>query len=413
MRHSLPVLVVLLVAAPASAQVVEGSLTTILSGRADPRDGNIYTVLPLYEGLRLTVRDLSVSHIDDLRLEVSGWLGGFLGQPFGGQRFSGDLDVAYLEGKLLRRHIVVRLGRQVMTGGAARFTHIDGASVTFEGKGAGLTIYGGVPVIPLFGVKVGDAAAGGRVFYRFSYASQLGVSFVQIEDDGRVGRQDLGLDFRTQPIRMLTLTGLGVLSLVEHDMAEVDVAATLQPHRLVDVRVDYRDQRPDLFIPRSSIFAVFSNSTRQEVGATVEARAAGRVTVDADYHAIFEELGIGHNAGVKGQVRLGPERQLTIGVQLRLLRLPDKGYYQTRVFGMLRIAPTMLVTLDGDAYIFEEPVNGHSYSVTGTGAFAWDFAKSWRAVASGAISTTPFVTNGYDFMLKFAYNTSFRFREHH
>jgi hypothetical protein len=80
---------------------------------------------------------------------------------------------------------------------------------------------------------------------------------------------------------------------------------------------------------------------------------------------------------------------------------------------MLRIWPRLLFTLDGDAYIFQELVNGHSYSLTGTTSLAWDFTKSWRVVGSAAIATTPFVTNGWDFMVKLAYNPTFHFRERH
>lgn len=404
----------LLIATPVRADIVEGSVTTILTGRADPRDGNVYSVLPVYEGLRLTVRDVALPHVDDLRLEVSGWLGGVVGDPYGGQRAGGDVDIAYLEGKLARRHIVVRLGRQNVSGGAARFSHLDGASVTLELRGFGLSVFGGVPVAQRFDTRVGDATGGGRLFHRFGYASQLGFSFVHIEKDGRTGRQDVALDFRSQPVRILTITGLAVLSLVERDLAEVDVAATIQPHRMVDVRLDYRDQRPDLFISRSSIFAVFSNSTRQEAGGTLEVRPVGRVTVYADYHAIFEpQTRGGHRAGMKGQVRLGPAGQLTLGTQLRLLRLAQNGYYEARVFGMMRVTSTLLLTLDGDAYVFDAPVNGHSYSLTGAAAVAWDFSRSWRAVASGAVSTTPFVNGGWDFMVKLAYNPTFRFREQH
>ncbi len=405
------VALLLMLASPASAQVLEGSVSTIMSGRADPRDGNVYSVLPLYSGLRLTLSEVKVPYVDDVRLEVSGWLGGLLGDPIGGQRFRGDLDVAYVEGRLARRHVLVRLGRQTLTGGAARFTHVDGASVTFEGKGAGLTVFGGVPVIPRFDVKVGDATGGGRLFYRFSYESQLGLSFVHVQGEGRTARQDLGIDFRSQLHRMLSLTGLAVMSLVERDLAEVDLAATLQPHRAVDVRVDFRDQRPDLFIPRSSIFAVFANSARREVGGTLEGRALGRITVGGDYHAIFDESGAGHRAGVKAQLRLGPAGELTLGTQLRLLRLPDNGYYQARLFGMVRLLSTLLFTLDADAYLFTALVNGQSYSLTGAASLAWDFSKSWRAVASGAVSTTPFVTGGYDFMVKLAYNPTLRFKE--
>jgi hypothetical protein len=307
----------------------------------------------------------------------------------------------------------VRLGRQVVVGGVARFTHLDGASVTFEHKGFGLTAFGGVPVIPRFDVKVGEAAGGGRLFYRFGYDGQIGFSFIHVQDQGRTGRQDLGIDFRARPCKILTLTGLGVLSLVERDLAEVDVAATVQPHRSFDLRLDFRDQRPDLFVPRASIFSVFSNSTRKETGGDLIYRPLSRIELVGDYRAIFDESGTGHRAGLKGQVRLGPSGELTVGTQLRLLRLPDKGYEQARLFAAFRIMPTLIATLDGDFYWFTTPVNGRDWSFTGAASMGWDFEPRWRLVLSGAGSSTPFVEGGFDFMAKLAYNPSFRFAERH
>jgi hypothetical protein len=397
----------------ARAGTVDGSVSFVLNGRSDPRDGNVYTVVPLYAGLHLSVHELSVPYVDDLRLELDGWLGGLLGQPYDGQRFLGDLNVFSIEARFARRHIYVRLGRQVAIGGAAHFTHLDGASVTFEHAGFGLTAFGGVPVVPLFGVKVGDAVGGGRLFYRFNYESQLGVSFIHIEDLGRTGRQDLALDFRTRPIRMLTLTGLGVLSLVERDMAEIDVAATLAPHRQLDLRADFRQVRPDLFIPRSSIFAVFSNSNRKETGGVVVYRPHPRVDVDADYHVILDDTGTGHRAGVRGQVRFGPIGQLMLGSELRLLRLPQKGYEEARLYVMFKILPTLVATLNGDAFYFTTPVNGRDWSLTGGGSVGWDFRPSWRLVLSGAGSSTPFIQGGWDAMVKLAYNASYRIKERH
>jgi hypothetical protein len=399
--------------ANARAGTVDGSVSFVMNGRSDPRDGNVYTVVPVYAGLHLSVRELSVPYADDLRLELDGWLGGLLGQPYEGQRFIGDLNVFSIEARFARRHVLVRLGRQIAIGGAAHFTHLDGASVTLEHAGVGLTAFGGVPVVPRFGVKVGDAVGGGRVFYRFSYESQLGVSFIHIEDGGRTARQDLALDFRARPFRLLTLTGLGVLSLVERDMAEIDIAATLALHRRLDVRADFRQQRPDLFIPRSSIFSVFSNTNRKEAGGVVDARPHARVELDADYHVILDEMGTGHRAGVRGQVRFGPVGELTLGSELRLLRLPDKGYEQARLYVMFRILPSLIASLDGDAFYFTTPVNGRDWSLTGAASVGWDFRPAWRLVVSGAGSSTPFIQGGWDAMVKLAYNASYRIKERH
>jgi hypothetical protein len=401
-------LALMLAAARSEAAVVDATVTTLLGGRSDPRDGALYTVVPLYEGLHLSVHELSLRHVDEVRIEMNGWIGGWLGQPAEGQRFTGDLDVLTIEARLARRHVLVRLGRQLVVGGVARFSHLDGASVTLEGRGLGLTMFGGVPVIPRFDVKAGDATGGARLFYRFSYESQLAVSFIHIEDTGRTGRQDLGLDFRTRPIRALTLTGLGVFSLVERDFAELDLAATLEPHRAVTLRVDFRRQRPDLFIPRSSIFSVFSNSNRQEAGGFVDYRPHERADLSADYHVIADETGVGHRAGLKGQLRLGPHGELRVGTEVRVLRLPDKGYEEARAFVAFRILPTLLATIDGDLYFFSAPVNGRDHSYTGAASVAWDFRPGWRLVASGAGSSTPFVNGGWDAMVRLAYNATLR-----
>jgi hypothetical protein len=419
MRRELAVLAfVLASSAPAGADVLEGSVTTLLNGRADPRDGVVYTVVPLYQLVRLELRDVQVGladkYVSDLRLEVSGWGAGLLGEPAGGQRATGDLDVGYLEGSFIRRRIKLRLGRQVVTGGAARFTHVDGASIAVQlFRGLEVRAFGGVPVIPRFGVTVGEATGGGALAYRFTTDSHIAVSFAHIQDQGRAARQDLGIDFRAVPHRLIWITGLGVVSLLEKQMAEVDLAMTTQPVRRFDLRVDYRFQTPNLWIPRSSIMAVFSDESRHEAGGQLDYRPHPRVGLLGDYHVIHDDTGFGHRAGVRGLLHLGPVRQMTVGADLRLLLLTTKGYYETRLWWMLRILSTLVATIDLDAYFFDRQINGRTYSLTGAASLGWDFHPSWRVLVSAAGKTTPFVEGGYDWMVKLAYSPTLRFREVH
>jgi hypothetical protein len=415
MRSS-ALIVLLACAASARADVLEGQVTTLLSGRSDPRDGNIYTVVPIYQALHATLRDVNVGRatgwVDDLRLEVSVWGGGLLGQPIGGQQAIGDVDVGYLEARLLRRRVSLRLGRQVVTGGAARFSHIDGAMLGVQlFRGLELQVWGGVPAIPRFGVRPGEAAAGARLLYRFGFSNQIGLSFAHLQDLGRAARQDIALDFLAQPHRTVSLSGLGVLSLLELRLVEADVGITWQPLRILDVRADWRRQSPDLFIPRSSIFSVFSQETRDEFGAQVSLRPDGRVDLNADYHTIIDPTGTGHRAAIKGALRLGPLHQMTVGAQLRLLRLPTNGYYQARLFALWRLGHGLTASVDADAYLFDQPINGESFSFVGAASLGWDFKPAWRILASGAAHTTPFQIGGWEAVLKLAYNPVFRFRE--
>lgn len=414
MRASAALSLALVVAAslPARGEVVEGSVTSLLAGRADPRDGNVYSVVPLYQSLWLSLRDVRLRGVDDLRVEVNVWGGAQLLAAPGTTPATGDIDVAYAEGKLFRRRLEVRLGRQVLAGGVLRFTHLDGAAATVQvHRGFRVLVFGGVPVVPRFAVKLGDVLAGGRASYRLGWSTELGLSFVHLHDLGRAARQDLGFDYRARPHRQIVLTGLGVLSILERRLVELDFAGFWQPTDRIDIRLGYRRQAPDLFLPRSSIFSVFAPMTRDEVGGSIDARPLRRVGLVADYHTILDATGTGHRAGLRAQIALGPLHQLVVGSQLRLLLLPTKGYYEARLFARWRLLPTLTISADADAYLFDRPVNGRSFSFTGAASLAWDFARAWRVVASAAGSSTPFVEGGFDAMLKLAYNPIFRFRE--
>lgn len=400
----------------ARADVIEGTVTTVLTGRSDPRDGVIYSVVPVYQLLNFTLRDVNLPGNDkivsDLRLEVSAWFGGLLGEPYGGQRFTGDVNLAFAEAKFFRRKIELRLGRQMVVGGVARFSHIDGATLTFNvWRGLGLSVFGGVPVIPRFGLKVGDATAGTRLFYRVGYRTEVGASFVHLHDHGRAARQDIGIDARTQPHRAISLSGLVVFSLLEKQLAEADFGVTLQPWRFLTARVDYRHDVPSLWIPRSSIFAVFSDTTRDEVGGEVEIRWPRYLASRTDYHTVIDDNGVGHRAGTRLTITPTNDGRTQIGIEGRMLKRVGRGYFEGRAFAFHKILPTLLVSVDVDAYKFDQALNGRDYSVTGTASLAWEFARGFRAAASGAVIVSPFVDNGYDFMVKLAYMPVARFRE--
>src|SRR5579883_143791 len=149
-------------AAETRADTVDGSLTTLLNGHAEPRDGRIYSVVLAYELVDLNAAFLKLGWMDELKLKVSAWGGVQLAEaPAPLDRATGDVDLGYLEGRLFKGRLDVRIGRQLIVGGAARTTQIDGVQATLMlFGGLGVTGYGGVPVTPRFGVSRGDAVGG-------------------------------------------------------------------------------------------------------------------------------------------------------------------------------------------------------------------------------------------------------------
>jgi hypothetical protein len=408
MRSSVAALALLL-AGPARAQVVDAASTTLLAGRADPRDGRVYTAVPLYEIVSLELRDVRAPLVEDLRAVVSGW--GSI-DPASGSSFDGDLDVAYVEGGLFKHRLSLRAGRQLVVGGAARLAPLDGLAARLRlWSGLHVDAFGGVPVTPRFGVRRGDAMAGGRVSYRFGFGTEVGLSFVHVHDHGRSARQEVAADARWDVLRTLALTGYAALSTLEARLAEADVAADWQPLGWIELRADYRRTAPDLFIPRSSIFSVFTTMSRDEGGASLFLRPLPRLRLEGDAHVIHDELGIGYRAFARVRARLGAAYQSSVGVEAGLLELPENGYARARLTATHAFLPELLLTVDGEAYFLDHGINAQRWSLSGAATLGWEFAAHWSAVAALIADTTPLVTERIEGMIKLVYNRTIRVHE--
>ena len=134
---------------------------------------------------------------------------------------SGDLQLGFVQGNAFDKHLEFRLGRQNVIGGAAQVLPIDGLDVTFMPfKSIGITAYAGALVIPRFATASGDVAAGTRIFWKPTFETEVGMSFVDVLDHGLTARQELGFDARYVPWRWLTLTGYALVSTLEWRLAE-------------------------------------------------------------------------------------------------------------------------------------------------------------------------------------------------
>lgn len=222
-----------------------------------------------------------------------------------------------------------------------------------------------------------------------------------------MARQDLALDARYVPVRGLTLTGYGLLSLAELRIAEGTAAVTWQAHRTLQLSVDYHRTAPDLFVPLNSIFSVFSQETRDEVGGAVFYRPIARLRFDGDYHVFLDEAGWGHRGGGRAQFSTGP---MTWATEVRTLQEPHNGYTELRFWGMERW-DLWLFSLDVDTYFLNQAINGQDVSFTTAATVAWDFKPGWRAVVTGMADMTPYVEKRVECLVKLVYNHAFRFRE--
>src|SRR5438270_177666 len=75
-------------------------------------------------------------------------------------------------------------------------------------QGIGAQAWAGVPVQPRFAQSSSDFLTGGRVFWRRSFDSEVGVSYVYALRRGLLARSDLALDGSWTPLRPVTVSGL-------------------------------------------------------------------------------------------------------------------------------------------------------------------------------------------------------------
>lgn len=390
------------VAAAADVEVAARA-TTLLGGRPDVRDGQVYTVVPFIELVSLSARGLGGKTFDDLKIVVAAWGSLDPGEPIDDDRADGDVDLGYIEAGLGKGALTLRAGRQLVFTGGLRATGLDGGFAEGRLGPVGLSVYGGVPVTPRFGLDRGDSMWGARAFVRRSIDAELGISYIHAMDDGRVARFDLGADGRYALSRRLIVTALGLFSVEAERLAEARLAVNFEPARRVHVTVEGARTAPDLFLSRASVLSVFAESERNEVGATITARPLRDLNLRLAYFALDNADGLGHRAEIRGDVAVG--RRAVVGCEAGLLTLEgDAGYQHGRIFGRTAIAPRMWLSLDGDLYHLDEELNGTDLSVRGSATLRWDPAPRWRAVITALAGSDPFAERRFEAMAKLAWS---------
>jgi hypothetical protein len=392
-----------LAAASAHAGPDAGS-TTLFVSRPYERDGAAHSEGAFYEQFSLLTPAASYGPVDDVRVVVRAWGRALAGEPMVGDTFTGDVDTAYVEARFLDRRALLRVGRQMLNQGASGNIQIDGGSgEVVIWKGLGLQAYGGAPVVARFDYHRGDAIAGGRVFWRQSFDAEIGVSYVYALDSGITARNDIAVDGWWQAFRTVSLGAFGQWSLAESGrLAEARVLASWQPLKALQLTASAQRTAPDLFIPRSSIFAVFSDERRDEAGGEIAVRFGQRVSAWVDAAFVSVEAGDGWRAGSKVSYR--PLRETTtLGAEVRILKEPANGFDQVRLFALHRLPQKITVTLEVDGYRLDQPVNGRLGSLICGFTAGYPITDRFDVMASGSFGTTPFLDRRFEAIARLSY----------
>ena len=385
-----------------AAAGVAVSLVSYLSARPELRDGQAVTAAPLLEMLSVNAWGLNAPGIKDARAHVSGWgTLGLLDLPRRGS-VAGDVQLAFVEGRLFGERLRVVAGRQLVGGGAARFLQLDGLLAEYLlPRRLRLAAWGGLPVSARFGVRQGDAAAGGRVAWAPSWDSEVGASYAFVLDRGITARHEAAVDGRWLPTNAIRVQGHALFSLAEARLVEAELAPYWRIWPTLEVAVSARRVAQDLLLPRSSILSVFAEPDRDEVGAIAIWEPRPELAVTADARAAWLSGVPGSEAGARLVARTAPGT-LIVG-ELRWLGALNRGYLRARLAASRRLTQKLVLTADADAFWRDRPVNGVNHSAVASATATWTFAPEWLAVAELGAGTTPEMAAEARAMVKLAW----------
>ena len=399
-----PILALLLALAAPAAEVSVYS-NTLVGGRPDVVDGQVKTVVPLYQLVGVRATNIELRGFDDLGVAVDAW--GGLTLPNSSQGLvSGDVNLAFIEGRAFKKRLKLRLGRQFVVGGVARSMFFDGLSADYRSTlNIGLSAFTGIPVERRFSNFIaGDFVVGTRAYFAPSFNTEVGASFIHMLQRGAVARQDAGLDGRWQIHRKLVVAGAFVWSIADARLAEFDVGPRWMPSENFEVGLSYRRTAPDLFLPRSSIFTVFADTSRDDAGGNITWQTTRAVTLFADARVLWLNGQPGFDAS--GRVQLRPFRAptTTLTAQYRRLQVPSaNGFHQARLAARQVLPSGLGLSVDLETYALDQPVRGQTLSFSASATLTYTLSRSWFVGATIFAATTPTFESRYEAVAKLTF----------
>ena len=453
MRHRLGIALIASAAllAPVGGRASELDVysNTQLNAYQQWRTGQDYSTVPLYEFLSLSGRGLAVPG-GELQLVVDAWGGVNLSNTVwwdGTQnsgRWTGDLNLAFVQGSWLGGDLKLKIGRMSVGYGNSRMLQLDGGSLSARLANLfTLDAYVGAPTTQRFTAygnvfsaspTVGTLAAGGRLGFASGPFVNAGVSAGFAWDAGTATREDLAVDLRVSPASWMYFMGYLDYSLFAQSyfssfgsqVAEGTASLVLPFTSHLQATVDYSYMVPSLLLPYNSILWVFSDSTRQYLGASgrIGLEQFNRkvpIDIDVSYRRVFEDaIGDGTSAGnrVSLGARLRASSALTVGVEGAYLEIPssetwngsNSSYGFGRAYGSLQ-GYGVTGTLDFQGYWFSQPVNGQWSSLIGNATLGSEVLSGLSVVGAISGGETPYYSSYFSGLVKIVYNQTYRSRE--
>jgi len=399
----------------------------LLPGPAGSRVG-VQTELPVYEYGLIRVVDADAPWLkNSLDMELSLWASSRATDNSDERLFDGDISVASITHRVGRGY--VKLGRQYVTEGAARFSHLDGVSAGIRTEpGVALSGYAGWTVLPRwddlpnyshFGSPAealvespddlpssnrgGYWMGGARVGYS-QRAGEVGLSFHEQREHSALGRRDVALDLHIDGSQAVDGNARALMDVDSRGLADAFVGLGLHPVRELDVAVEYRRMTPTLLMSRQSVLSVFAVERFDEAGSELRWHATpGVVLFGGGFVEWFRNDGSGYRSRMG--TKISPDRGHRLLLQIEYSRVlePNNGYHGSRFSIAYRVSNPITVTAEQYAYLYDAPISGFDASTVHALTAAYHPNQHIGLMLGGSVFHSPYAALDAEVLTRFSY----------
>jgi hypothetical protein len=291
-----------------------------------------------------------------------------------------------------RNYVELRLGRQILTVGALRPVHVDGADLRLRSpQGTSIEAFGGVPVEPQLAYKAYDWLAGGRVAQRVGSNTSLGLSYLEQRQDGVLAYEEAGLDFASAPARWFDIGAHGAYDLIDPGLAEAGVSVA---GRFGDLRPElYATHRsPSRLIPATSLFSALGDTPSDVAGASVKWRMFPRLDVLPLLAARDTAGNVGLDGTLRVTLRFDDRGAGAISAEARRQGSGTDRWTGARITMQLPLSARVRYSTELELVAPDDPRGRGSLWPWGLMALRWSPVKNWEVAGAVEAASTPTAT---------------------
>ncbi|HRI69363.1 MAG TPA: hypothetical protein PK156_34265 [Polyangium sp.] len=253
----------------------------------------------------------------------------------GSGQTQGDVVVMALRARDPLGRGELRIGRMMVSMGAIRPVHLDGADVIVRAPwGSSIELFGGLPVS--YGAAPRDYTwtIGGRAAQRIGSTATVGLSYLQSRLEGKTAFEEIGVDGAVTLGRIFdgaVTTSFDLLRIGISD-ARFSLATRLSTLRIELFAVR---RSPSRLLPATSLFSALGDVPSDRSGTSLFWRAAPRLDVRGE--GVLESLGgaFGGQFFLRANLRLDDRGDGVLGLEMRRQGAPTSAW--TGIRGTARL----------------------------------------------------------------------------